>query len=163
MEKIRVVFVSRRDSLRSILAAACLLHLDSERFSVHSCGQPGQLDRSIHPVAMGALYSAGIPLPIMGTRSWDSFLRAGAPKMNLVITLDASVAALEPAWPGQPDAAVWPYEDVAAHTDVKEAAHAAIQTLYSLRRRIELLVNLPLHGVDRAAVRSDIRDMARMY
>ncbi|MDN8617992.1 hypothetical protein [Variovorax ginsengisoli] len=39
------------------------------------------------------------------------------------------------------------YQDVAANDN------AAIQTLYSLRRRLELLVNLPWRGLDRAAVR----------
>lgn len=41
-------------------------------------------------------------------------------------------------------------------------AHAAIQMLYALRRRLELFVNLPLHGADRAAIRSDVRDLAHM-
>jgi plasmid stabilization system protein ParE len=57
---------------------------------------------------------------------------------------------------------VWPYPDLAAGKDADEAAHAAIQMLHSLRRRLELLVNLPLRGKDRAAVRSDIRDLAHM-
>jgi len=51
---------------------------------------------------------------------------------------------------------------VAANDNAEQAAHAAIQTLYSLRRRLELLVNLPLHGPDRAAVRADVRDLARL-
>lgn len=161
MQKICVVFVSRRNSLRSILAEACLLHL-SQRFSVHSCGRPGEIAHSVHPAALGALTSASIPLPHTALRSWDEFTRSGAPRADLVIALDASIELLQPRWPGQPNAALWPYEDVAAIVNAEQAAHAAIQTLYSLRRRLELLANLPLRAVDRAAVRADVRDLAHL-
>lgn len=163
MQKIGVVFVSRRSSLRSILAEACLLHLGRERFSVQSCGQPGQIARSAHPAALGALSSAGIAQPQKALCSWDELARFSAPRADFIITLDPSVEPLEPRWPGQPDAALWPYADVAAIDSVDEAAHAALQMLYSLRRRLELLVSLPLHGLDRAAVRSDVRDLGHMY
>ena len=162
MQKIHVVFVSRRNSLRSILAEACLSHLSPQRFSVYSCGQPGQIARSVHPAALGALSSASIPLARSALRSWDEFTRSGAPRADFVITLDSSLALSQPRWPGQPDAAVWPYDDVAANDNAEEAAHAGIQTLYSLRRRLELLINLPLRGLDRAAVRSDVRDLGHM-
>ena len=46
--------------------------------------------------------------------------------------------------------------------DPERVAHEAIQMLFSLRRRLELLVSLPLHGGDRAAVRSDVRDLGYM-
>lgn len=162
MQKIRVVFVSRRNSLRSILAAACLSHLGHQRFSVYSCGQPGQIARAVHPAALGALSSASIPLPRSDLRSWDKFTRSGVPWLDFVITLDSSTVLSQPRWPDQPDAAVWPYDDVAANNNAEEAAHAAIQMRYSLRRRLELLVNLPLRGLDRAAVRSDVRDLGHM-
>lgn len=162
MQKISVVFVSRRNSLRSILAEACLLHLGRERFSVHSCGQPGQIARSIHPAALGALGSAGMAQPQGALCSWDELARFSARRADFVITLDASVEPLEPRWPGQPDAAVWPYPDVAALAGADEAAHAAVQMLYSLRRRLELLASLPLRGLDRAAIRSDVRDLGHM-
>jgi len=39
---------------------------------------------------------------------------------------------------------------------------ATLNTLHSLRRRIELLVSLHSRGVDRADLRHDLRDMAHM-
>ena len=161
-ERIDVLFVSRRNSLRSVLAEACLAHLGQKRFLAYSCGQPGQIARFAHPAAVSALNSAGIPLPRIAPRSWDELTRMGSPQADFVITLDPSVGPLEPRWPGQPDEAVWPYPDLAAGKDADETAHAAIQMLHSLRRRLELLINLPLRGKDRAAVRSDIRDLAHM-
>ena len=44
-------------------------------------------------------------------------------------------------------------------SDLDKIAHDAIQMLFSLRRRLELLVSLPIQGVDRSAVRSDLRDL----
>ena len=162
MQKIGVVFVSRRSSLRSILAEACLSHLADKRFAAHACGQPGQVAREIHPAAIAALGSAGMALPQVPPLDWNAFVRLGAPRLDFVITLDESIESLQPRWPGQPDGATWPYPDVAAFDDPQDAVRAATQLLYSLRRRLELLVSLPLHGLDRAAVRSDIRDLGTM-
>lgn len=163
-KRIGVIFVSRRNSLRSILAEACLTHLDSTRFSAFSCGQPGQLANVIHPAAIGALQSASMIVPNRAPRSWDEFARSSSPLADFIITLDAATEPLEPPWPGQPDAALWAYPDTVAsnNNDAEATAHAAIQMLFSLRRRLELLVSLPMQGVDRAAVRSDVRDLGYM-
>ena len=82
--------------------------------------------------------------------------------MDLVITLDAGVQTLQPNWPGQPDAALWAYPDIAADKKAEQVGHDALHVLYSLKRRLELLINLPLHGADRTALRDDLRDMAHM-
>lgn len=161
-EKLRVIFVSRRNSLRSILAEACLVHLDSRKFTVISCGQPGHVASRIHPAAVGALGSAGIALPASPPKSWERMRQGGAPVADFVITLDAEIASLTPRWPGQPDVAVWPFADIAAAGDDEEMAVAAIRMLYALRRRLELLVSLPLSGADRSAIRSDLRDLAHL-
>jgi arsenate reductase len=158
-KRIDVIFVSRRNSLRSILAEACLAHLDPKRFAASSCGQPGQVDREFHPAAIGALMSASIPVPTHAPRSWDDVARSPGTPAEFVITLDAATESRQPSWPGQPDAALWAYPDVAGGDDAEKVEHDAIQLLFSLRRRLELLVSLPLQGVDRAAVRSDVRDL----
>jgi arsenate reductase len=161
-KRIGVIFVSRRNSLRSILAEACLAHLDPKRFSASSCGQHGHVAREFHPAAIGALHSASIPVPSHGPRSWDELARSSSPPAEFVITLDATTEARQPSWPGQPDGALWAYPDVADGSEPEKVAHDAVQLLFSLRRRLELLVSLPLHGGDRAAVRSDVRDLGYM-
>jgi protein-tyrosine-phosphatase len=161
-KRIGVIFVSRRNSLRSILAEACLAHLDPKRFSVSSCGQPGHIAREIHPAAIAALKSASIPIPQRPPRSWDELVRANATAADFVITLDAATESRQPSWPDQPDAALWAYPDIADGSDPDKTAHDAIQMLFSLRRRLELLVSLPMQGADRSAVRSDVRDLGYM-
>lgn len=157
-----VIFVSQRNSLRSILAQACLAHLGADRFMALSCGRPGKLANAIHPAAIGALNSASMPVPDHRPRDWNDLARPSAPRAEFVITLDEASASYQPRWPSQPDSALWALPDVAAVEDPEKVAHMATQTLYALRRRLELFVSLPLQGTDRAAIRADLRDLAHM-
>lgn len=162
-KRFRVVFVSPRNSLRSVLAQACLAHLSRERFIALSCGEPARIANSIHPAAIQALGSAGIACPAGPPQSWDRLIRSGASVVDYVIALDDEVAFLAPRWPGQPEVATWSFPDVALGNDMQQSATAAIKVLHSLRRRLEILINLPLAGADRQAVRSDVRDLAHLY
>jgi len=101
-KRIGVIFVSRRNSLRSILAEVCLTHLDPKRFSVSSCGQPGQVAREFHPAAIAALKSASIPLPNRQPRGWDELARANAHAADFVITLDDPPSRASPHGPASP-------------------------------------------------------------
>ncbi|SEA55435.1 protein tyrosine phosphatase [Variovorax sp. YR216] len=157
-----VFFVSRRCSLRSVLAEACLTHLCEKRFAAYSCGDPHRLEREIHPAAVRALASASIPLRCQPRQNWNDLSSLGAPKADFVITLDEDTLARQPRWPGQPNSALWALSDIAEISDPEALAHASIQTLHVLRRRLELLVNLPLRSPDRAAFQMDVRDMAFM-
>lgn len=81
--------------------------------------------------------------------------------MDFVITLDEKAAALAPIWPHQPETALWPCADLLAmETAPQELEQRAVQLLHLLRRRLEILANLPLRTVDKVALRSDLRDMA---
>ena len=144
------------------MAQACLAHMGGHQLVSQYCGQPGFVERSIHPAALKALGSARIPVPIAPPRSWADLWHAGTPRLDFVVTLDAGVLTSEPTWPGQPISALWAFEDAAALTDPDDAARAAMRILYSLQRRLELLVNLPLGRADSSAIRSDLRDLGRM-
>lgn len=158
----RVIFVSKRNSLRSVLAHACLVHLVGTRFVVHSCGWPGHIAEQFHPAALGALASASMKAPQGEPKGWDRLRERGAGHARFIITLDEETRAVQPPWPGQPDTALWALPDVAASTDAEKTAHGAIQLLYMLQRRLELFVNLPLAKGDRDAIRLDVRDLGTM-
>lgn len=163
MEKrVSVLFVSRRNSLRSVLAESCLEHLGGKKFRVLSCGQPGHISLGVHPAAVGALAMASIPVASKPPRDWNAFTRSGAPVFDFVITLDTAMGQHLPLWPSQPDVAMWEYPDAAALRSAEDAAVTAIRTLYSLHRRMEFLIALPLKSRDRAAVRSDLRDLGHL-
>ncbi|WP_213953491.1 MULTISPECIES: low molecular weight phosphatase family protein [unclassified Variovorax] len=158
----RIVFVSKRNSLRSVLAQAVLAHIAGDRFSAVSCGNPKHVGESVHPAAVWALSTVGIAVPQVPPRGWNDLARAGGPRVDFVITLDEATQLLEPSWPGQPYSALWTFPDAAAADDAERAAHIALQILYGLRRRLELFTSLPLQGADPAAIRSDIRDLGYM-
>jgi len=157
-----VIFVSRRNSLRSILAQACLAHLGADRFSAYSCGHPAHVSDKIHPAAISALTGTGMQVPQSQPHGWNDMIRGISPQANFVITLDEATLPFQPNWPGQPDAALWDFPDIVALDNAEDIDRAALQTLYALRRRLELLISLPLHGADPAAIRSDVRDLAHM-
>ncbi|WP_286568314.1 protein tyrosine phosphatase [Variovorax gracilis] len=139
-----------------------MAHLGEDRFSAYSCGHPAHVGDQIHPAAIRALRSASMRVPLSRPHGWDDMIRGSSPQANFVITLDETTLPAQPNWPGQPDSALWAFADIADLGKADEIDRAALQMLYALRRRLELLTSLPLHGADRAAIRSDVRDLAHM-
>ena len=83
--------------------------------------------------------------------------------MNFVISLDEESANKQPTWPGQPETAVWAFPAlVQRKKNSTDVAIATLQTLHSLRRRIELLVSLHSKGKQPSDLRHDLRDMAHL-
>lgn len=138
------------------------MHNGRHLFSAESCGQPGYIAETVHPAAVAALKDARIPLPPLAPRPWTDLSRVSSPRLDFVVTLDERTLAGQPGWPGQPVSALWSFDDAAALEDAQRAHQAAVQILFALQRRLELLVNLALHNADSAAIRSDLRDLGRM-
>lgn len=159
-----VLFVSQRNSLRSVLARACLEHVSKGRFRAYSCGRPGLLAPGPHALALQAIDTAGIALRPERQYEWNEFARPGATRADFVITMDESVQNMTPRWVGQPDTALWAYPDlVGGATGEEDPLKAANAMLMSLRRRLEILASLPMRDPDRAALRSDVRDLAHLH
>jgi arsenate reductase (thioredoxin) len=144
--------------MRSVLAQACLLRIAPDRFRAYSCGVPGQVTAP-HPAALRALADAQIAIDLPAPRDWTALLRQPLLPVRIVILLDPLSDVELPAWPGQPDTALWSYPDLAARGDSVTPAEA-LKVLHSLRGRLEILAALPLRGLDRGALRSDLRDLA---
>ena len=82
--------------------------------------------------------------------------------MRFVITLsDDSASRQAPLWPGQPDTALWTFPDLLDRARPGPASPQEVMAmLHTLRRRIELLVSLPMRGAAAGDLRSDLRDLA---
>src|SRR3546814_9798917 len=66
-------------------------------------------------MAIALLESSGIPTEHLRSKSWEEFATAGAPEIDIVITVCDSVAGeVCPIWPGHPVTAHWGIEDPAA-------------------------------------------------
>ena len=166
-QPINVLFLCTHNSARSILAEALLNHIGKGRFKAFSAGSSPRENQQPNPIGLEVLKAAGISTDGLQSKNWDEFGKPDAPVMNLVITVcDNAAGEVCPYWPGQPATAHWGYEDPSTDKDgaVNDDAHkreAFKQTLHALRRRLELLVNLPAASVDRMALETTARSLAR--
>ena len=160
---LNVLFLCTHNSARSILAEAILNHIGRGRFQAWSAGSSPRANQQPHPLGLQVLQSAGIATEGLRSKSWDEFGQAGAPRMDLVITVcDNAAGEACPYWPGQPATAHWGLPDPSAGDASDEVKLEAFrQTLHALRRRLDLLVNLPAGKLEKAMLQGTVRDLAR--
>ena len=153
----RILFLCTANSARSILAEGLTNQLGRGRFEAFSAGsQPGG---RVNPLALATLANAGIELRDARSKSWDEFAAPGVAPMDFVITVcDNAAGEACPVWPGQPMTAHWGVPDPAAVEGSEEARRSAFRdAAAALRRRIELLVNLPVEKLDRMSLQQELR------
>lgn len=162
--KFNVLFLCTGNSARSILAEACInnLAISQGKFVGHSAGSHPK--GAVHPMALDLLKHNKVSTDDLRSKSWDEFARPGAPVMDFVFTVcDNAVGEQCPLWPGQPMTAHWGVPDPAAATGAEAEQYRAFVNAYSvLRRRIELLANLPLDKLDRLAISDRIKEIGRL-
>jgi protein-tyrosine-phosphatase len=160
---INVLFLCTHNSARSILAEATLNHMSKGRFKAFSAGSSPHENQQPNPLALKVLANAGIATDGLSSKSWDEFGKAESPVMDLVITVcDNAAGEVCPYWPGQPATAHWGYPDPSEVSgDEAQKLDAFNQTLLAIRRRLELLVNLPPDKLERAMVQQAARDLSR--
>jgi arsenate reductase len=155
-----VLFVCTGNSARSIIAEGLMNALGRGRFRAYSAGSHPKGE--VHPLALKALARHRIPTDGFRSKSWDEFARPGAPQLDFVFTVcDRAAGEVCPVWPGQPMTAHWGLPDPAA-VDGEDAARekAFLDTFVTMKRRIELMLALPIASLDRLALRREIEDIA---
>ena len=160
---VNVLFLCTHNSARSILAEAILNHIGQGRFKAFSAGSSPRENQQPNPLALKTLASVGISTDGLRSKTWDEFATADAPHMDLVITVcDNAAGEVCPFWPGQPATAHWGYADPSAidGTDTQKM-DAFRQTLFAIKRRLELLTHLPAASVARLMLEKSARDLAQ--
>lgn len=155
-----VLFVCTGNSARSILAEALMNDLGQARgFRAHSAGSHPRGE--VHPWALRTLEHHHLPTSLCRSKSWEEFARPGAPRLDFVFTVcDQAAGELCPVWPGQPMTAHWGMPDPAAVEGPDAAVEKAfLDTFVTLKRRIELMLALPLESLDRLAIQHEIKDI----
>ena len=160
---IHVLFLCTHNSARSILAEATLNHIGNGRFKAFSAGSSPRANQQPNPLGLKVLQAAGIRTEGLRSKSWDEYALPGAPHMDLVITVCDNAAGEQcPYWPGQPATAHWGYADPSAVEGTDDQRLEAFrQTLHAIRRRLELLVNLPPDSLAGIALQRAARAMAQ--
>ena len=160
-EILNVLFICTGNSARSILAEGLLNEIGKGRFRAYSAGSHPK--GAVHPLALRELQNLRIPIDGLHSKSWDEFAKPGAPEMDFVFTVcDQAAGEMCPVWPGQPISAHWGMPDPAAvegPDDVK--ARAFRDAGVTMKRRLELMLALPLPNLDRLALHQEVRDIGK--
>lgn len=156
-----VLFLCTGNSARSIMAEVILNQLGRGRFRAYSAGShPSGM---VNPFSIEFLQGAGLSTEGLRSKNWEEFARPGAPQMDFIFTVcDNAAGEVCPIWPGKPMTAHWGVADPAAvegSDDQKRTAFREAATI--LRRRIELLVNLPIAKLDQLAIHSRLREIGK--
>ena len=160
---LNVLFLCTHNSARSILAEATLNHIGGGHFKGFSAGSSPREHQQPNPIGLQTLRNAGIATDGLRSKSWDEFALTDAPHMDLIITVcDNAAGEVCPFWPGKPATAHWGYADPSAGdgTDA-EKAEAFKNTLHAIRRRLDLLVNLPADKLDAMVIQQTAKALSQ--
>ena len=155
----KVLFICTHNSARSIIAEGLLNSMGRGKFEAYSAGS--RPAGNVHPLALQTLETLHLPTDGYRSKDWLEFGRPDAPRMDFVFTVcDNAAGEVCPVWPGQPMTAHWGVPDPAAFQGSHEAkAKVFWDTAIILRRRLELMLALPLASLDSLAIQREIDDI----
>lgn len=148
MKPYNILFLCTHNSARSIIGEALASTHPSGKFKGFSAGStPGT---SVNPIAADLAVELGMDRTLLKSKSWDVFGEPNAPQMDFIITVCDNAAGEQcPFWPGQPMTAHWGFPDpsLVQGTDLEKKA-AFFEVMNGLRRRIDILAQMPLEKLD---------------
>jgi arsenate reductase len=150
---LRVLVLCTGNSARSQIAETLFNQLGRGRIEAESAGtQPAA---RVHPLALAALAEHGFEWAGHPPRASDGLERE---HWDFVITVCDKAKESCPVFPGQPMLAHWGMSDpaeVVGDEAKRRAAFAA--ALQLIRRRVELMLALPLEKLERLALEARVR------
>jgi len=155
-----VLFLSQRNSARSIMAEAILNSVGKGRFVAYSAGvRPAS---SVDPITLELLEHANLPTQGLQPQHTQQFASPSAPPLDFVFTLsDTAAGEAPPQWPGQPITAHWRSEDPAQIEDATERRLALIRVRSELERRLRVFINLPFTALDRMSAQQHVEEIGQ--
>ena len=152
-----VLFLCTHNSARSVMAEALLNTIGQGRFHAFSAGS--MPSGRVNPFALEMARTVGYLPENIRSKSWDEFAMPGAPKMDIIITVcDNAAGEACPIWPGHPATAHWGFPDPSNTVGSDDAKrHAFDNVFHAIRRRIDLLVNLPLEKIEHLALTNELK------
>ena len=155
----QVLFVCTHNSSRSIMAEGLMNSLGRGQFKAWSAGsQPGG---EVNPFALKTLARLHLSTDGYRSKDWEEFAQPGAPELDFVFTVcDKAAGEVCPVWPGHPMTAHWGVPDPATFQGSdEEKAKVFWDTALVLKRRIELMLALPLGLLDKMSIQREIKDI----
>ena len=152
----KVLFLCTGNSARSIMAEAILNFKGKSRFTAYSAGS--HPTGAVRPEALRQLERANIRVNGLRSKSWEEFSVPGAPQLDFVFTVcDNAASEVCPVWPGQPLTAHWGVADPAVvRGGASEIEKAFRDAFFTLERRINLFMALPLKALDNLSLKREL-------
>ena len=160
MKTYNILFMCTHNSARSVIGEVLATQMSGGKFIGYSAGStPGG---RVNPFAVEIAESLGYDTSKLRSKSWDEFAAPGAPQMDFIITVCDSAAGEQcPYWPGKPATAHWGYPDPSAVQGSDEDKRAAFkQVEMGLKRRLQILMNLPLEKLDTMSLNQELKRIA---
>lgn len=163
-----VLVLCTHNSARSVLAEGMLNHWAArlgKNVQAHSAGSAPS--GRIHPFAREALQQAGIDTAGYRSKSWDEFSAAGAPPLQIVITVcDAAAAEQCPVFlggtGGSPVKVHWGYPDPSHADGGDEGKRRAFElTRQAIGYRVLQLLQLPLETMGKAELQQALNGIGQ--
>jgi arsenate reductase len=157
-----VLFLCTGNSARSVIAEAILNKLGGDKFHAFSAGS--QPKGKVNPNTIKLLNGLGYDTSNFYSKSWDEFVKPGAPQFDFIFTVcDDAAGETCPIWPGKPASAHWGIADPAAVTGSEVEIARAFQEAYRyLFKRIELFAALPFRSLDQMSLAAKLKEIGRI-
>jgi len=154
-----VLFLCTHNSARSVLAECLMTRHGKGTIVGHSAGSTPR--GTVNPMAVTFLQAQGYDTSGLTSKSWDVFGGAGAPVMDLIITVcDDAAGESCPFWPGRPATAHWGISDPSREQGDEDARFAAFGLAYGkMEKRIAELAALDLNALSGEALRDALQDI----
>jgi arsenate reductase len=155
-----VLFLCSGNSARSVMAEAILNREGAGKFQAFAASVDPQAE--LNPHAVTVLKNFGYDLSDLSVKPWSEFAQ-GPSNLHFVFTVcDVAAGEAPPEWPGQPITAHWGIPDPAKVAATEAEIAAAFDVAFGmLRRRVELLLALPVAKLDRMALASHLNEIGR--
>lgn len=156
-----VLFLSQRNSARSLMAEAILNRIGHPHFVAYSAGVDPAGD--IDPETRELFEAMGYPANNLHPKHYRDFSAGDAQKLDFVFTLsDTAAGEPLPEWPGLPVTAHWASSDPVKVTgEPWERKQAFSSTVAELDRRLKIFINLPLGSLDRLSIQSHVDEIGQ--
>jgi arsenate reductase len=155
-----VLFLSNRNSARSIFAEAALNRMGHGHFTGFSAGvhPVSHLDELVVDVLRVAEYRTDDLYP----KHWTEFAKANSPPLDFVFTLcDLEAGEPQPNWPGRPVTGDWRYPDPVKLSDPAERRSSLAATLGGLERQLLAFMQLPFRSLDEISLRERLKELGQ--
>lgn len=162
MKAYNILFLCTHNSARSVIGEVVATTQTHGKFIGYSAGsKPGT---SVNPFVRELAVEMGYPVKKLRSKSWDEFAQSDAPKMDFIITVcDQAAGEVCPVWLGNPVTAHWGFPDPSrVEGTYEEKSRAFRAVMLGLRKRIQLLAELPFDHFDRLSIQAKIRELAKV-